>query len=100
MGPSEKSFKQVKDILGKLDRSIDQLRQQRNEPRADAGDGLLIGVGEGESSTPAPRGGTGASTPGNGVGGPSGVPARTVPVNTAPTRVSPYGRATPLPPSR
>lgn len=32
MGPSEKTFNQVKNILGKLDRSIDQLRQQRTTP--------------------------------------------------------------------
>jgi hypothetical protein len=32
MGPSEKAFNQVKSILGKLDRSIDQLREQRKTP--------------------------------------------------------------------
>ena len=34
MGPSEKAFNQVKSILGKLDRSIDQLREQRKTPPA------------------------------------------------------------------
>jgi len=34
MGPSEKSFDQVKSILGKLDRSIDQLRAKRTTPGA------------------------------------------------------------------
>lgn len=34
MGPSEKTFSQVKSILGKLDRSIDQLRAQRTQPPA------------------------------------------------------------------
>lgn len=34
MGPSEKAFNQVKSILGKLDRSIDQLREQRKTPAA------------------------------------------------------------------
>lgn len=34
MGPSEKTFNQVKNILGKLDRSIDQLRQARQTPPA------------------------------------------------------------------
>lgn len=29
MGPSEKSFNQVKSILGKLDRSIDEARNRR-----------------------------------------------------------------------
>jgi len=32
MGPSEKSFNQVKNILGKLDRSIDQIRNKRTTP--------------------------------------------------------------------
>ncbi|MBX3383681.1 MAG: hypothetical protein KF864_09255 [Phycisphaeraceae bacterium] len=32
MGPSEKTFQQVKSILGKLDRSIDQLREKRTTP--------------------------------------------------------------------
>jgi hypothetical protein len=36
MGPSEKAFNQVKSILGKLDRSIDQLREQRTTPPAPA----------------------------------------------------------------
>ena len=34
MGPSEKSFQQVKSILGKLDRSIDSARQARLQPGA------------------------------------------------------------------
>jgi hypothetical protein len=34
MGPSEKSFNQVKNILGKLDRSIDQIRNKRTTPPA------------------------------------------------------------------
>ena len=32
MGPSEKAFQQVKSILGKLDRNIDSLREQRKTP--------------------------------------------------------------------
>ena len=32
MGTSDKSFNQVKNILGKLDRNIDQLRAQRLSP--------------------------------------------------------------------
>ncbi len=32
MGPSEKSFNQVKAILGKLDRTIDQVREKRTTP--------------------------------------------------------------------
>jgi hypothetical protein len=37
MGTSERAFNQVKEILGKLDRSIDQARQKRlhgDEPEA------------------------------------------------------------------
>ncbi len=37
MGPSEKSFNQVKAILGKLDRSIDQLRAARVSPSTPTG---------------------------------------------------------------
>ena len=32
MGPSEKTFNQVKNILGKLERSIDQLSHARTNP--------------------------------------------------------------------
>lgn len=32
MGPSDRAFNQVKSILGKLDRSIDQARQKRLTP--------------------------------------------------------------------
>jgi hypothetical protein len=34
MGPSEKSFNQVRSILGKLDRSIDEARARRTQPPA------------------------------------------------------------------
>jgi hypothetical protein len=34
MSTSEKAFNQVKNILHKLDRSIEQLRQQRSAPPA------------------------------------------------------------------
>lgn len=67
MGPSEKTFNQVKSILGKLDRSIDQLRAQRTHtpPAGPAGDSP-------RSPTPEP---------------PPAAPARPS---------SMYGRATPL----
>jgi hypothetical protein len=32
MGPSDKAFQQVRSILGKLDRSVDQIRAQRTQP--------------------------------------------------------------------
>ncbi len=69
MGPSEKTFNQVKAILGKLDRSIDQLRQQR--------------------STPAPALATGPVE--------TSRAADPAPIPAAPARPSsPFGRATPL----
>ena len=40
MGPSEKSFNQVKAILGKLDRNIDQLRAARVTPVPAIGPGV------------------------------------------------------------
>lgn len=71
MGPTEKSFNQVKAILGKLDRSIDEVRARRQ-----TGD-----------TRPFPT--------------PSQAPAPVAPVaparpseNQRPN--SPYGRATPL----
>ena len=70
MGPSEKSFNQVKAILGKLDRNIDALRERRtNKP---------VGGQQPEAPRmPAPK----AAEP---------TPSRTGSV---------YGRATPIPPS-
>ncbi|MCC6952383.1 MAG: hypothetical protein IT433_13180 [Phycisphaerales bacterium] len=67
MGPSEKTFNQVKSILGKLDRSIDQLRAQRTVP-----------------PTPAPVDAARNQ--------PAAVPA--MPQPARPTSM--YGRATPL----
>jgi hypothetical protein len=85
MGPSEKSFNQVRSILGKLDRNIDQLRTQRTTP---------------EGHKPEP-----ASTQAV----PTGLPARQIPGQKAgaqpatpaqpPRPPSVYGRATPIPPS-
>lgn len=80
MGPSEKSFQQVKSILGKLDRSIDSVRQARLQP--------------GSPSTPASS------------QSPQAVPvvAQAKPVSTPPATgsASPaarpsFGRAQPLP---
>ena len=71
MGPSDRAFNQVKAILGKLDRNIDALREQRTTP--------VVAPVAGTNSTVVP------------------VPAR-IP-DPAPARSnSPYGRATPLPP--
>lgn len=79
MGPSEKSFNQVKAILGKLDRNIDQLRERRSTGR-DA---------EATKPTSAP-----SEAPRN--GGVAPLPAA-APATYA--RASQYGRATPIPPT-
>lgn len=71
MGPSEKSFDQVKSILGKLDRSIDQLRAKRTTPA----------VSEPPVRAPA---------------APTQAPLPAAPPQSRPSSV--FGRATPLPP--
>ncbi|MGH7244068.1 MAG: hypothetical protein ACREJD_11670 [Phycisphaerales bacterium] len=74
MGPTEKSFSQVKAILGKLDRSIDEVRARRT-----TGDHKPFPV-----PSPVPT--------------PLAVPAARAPEPPAANRQnSPYGRATPLP---
>ncbi|MBL8877162.1 MAG: hypothetical protein JNM86_15315 [Phycisphaerae bacterium] len=73
MGPTEKSFSQVKAILGKLDRSIDEVRARRT-----TGDHKAFPV---PAAAPAPL----------------IVPATRVPEQPANRQNSPYGRATPLP---
>ncbi|MEI7658819.1 MAG: hypothetical protein WCK33_12220 [Phycisphaerae bacterium] len=69
MGPSEKSFNQVKNILGKLDRSIDQIRNQRTAPPTPMHSSA-------EATRPAPT-----------------------PQAQAPRATSAFGRATPIPPT-
>lgn len=78
MSTSDRAFNQVKAILGKLDRSIDQARERRTQPEPiQAGPSIAI-------PQPAPI--------------PVAPPAA-APVSTAPGRPpSPYGRAQPLPP--
>jgi hypothetical protein len=72
MGPSERTFNQVKGILGKLDRSIDQLRAQRTQPATSPSSAVTAAVVHAVVQ---------AATP------------------TAPAAPrSPFGRATPLPP--
>lgn len=72
MGPTEKSFNQVKAILGKLDRSIDEVRARRT-----TGD---------HGPFPVPTPAAAPLIP---------PPAR---IAESPARQnSPYGRATPLP---
>lgn len=82
MGPSEKSFNQVKAILGKLDRSIDQLRERRTTPTSEATIGSQVVPTPSRTSMVPPP----APAPG---------------VNANPARpTSQYGRATPIQPSK
>ena len=78
MGPSEKAFNQVRSILGKLDRNIDQLRTQRTTPASVVAPAALV-----PQSIAQDR-----MVPGTSAGA--------APVPTRPASV--YGRATPLPP--
>ena len=64
MGPSEKSFQQVKSILGKLDRSIDSVRQARlqpgspSTPATSSGPQAVPVVAQAKAVSPAPSTGT------------------------------------------
>ncbi len=78
MGPSEKAFNQVKSILGKLDRSIDQLREQRTSPPVPAV-AAVIPLRAEPAAKPAV--------------------AVTPPAQPAYRTNSGFGRATPIPPS-
>lgn len=51
MGPTDKAFNQVKNILGKLDRNIDDVRNKRLHP--DPGVGSPVTRTIGESTIPA-----------------------------------------------
>lgn len=73
MGPSDRAFNQVKAILGKLDRNIDQLREQRTTP--------AVATPAGSNTTVIPP-----------------APARNPEPTPPRASNSPYGRATPLPP--
>ena len=78
MGPSDRAFNQVKSILGKLDRSIDQLREQRVA---------------GPVTPPAAPASSAAAAMSQQIGGRTAEPAP-----QSPRPASPFGRATPLPP--
>jgi hypothetical protein len=84
MGPSEKAFQQVRNILGKLDRNIDQLRTTRTAPEE-----------------PAPSHAQAATTKvPDRIGAERTVPGVNAGANPTPPRASSaYGRATPIPPS-
>jgi hypothetical protein len=84
MGPSERSFEQVRSILSKLGRDIDSIRNQRTQP-----------------PTP-PKSDSFGSRPGDRAGErlPERAPER-VQASPQPQQARPasnFGRATPLPP--
>jgi hypothetical protein len=84
MGPSEKAFQQVRNILGKLDRNIDQLRNTRTAPETP--------VSNAAQAVPA-------KAPER-IGVERTVPGASAGANPAPPRAaSVYGRATPIAPS-
>ncbi|MCW5765099.1 MAG: hypothetical protein KIT68_03880 [Phycisphaeraceae bacterium] len=101
MATSQKTFDQVKNILGKLDQRIDTLRTGRTQPapapvatQADGKPGLHSTIGHGSQPAPgavqqpvAPRAPqpTPAATPGATPPSPHNTPGR-----------SGYGRATPI----
>lgn len=78
MSTSDRAFNQVKAILGKLDRSIDQARERRTQPEP-----LPAGPSIAALPQPAPI--------------PVAPPAA-APVSAPGRPPSPYGRAQPLPP--
>jgi hypothetical protein len=85
MGPSERTFNQVKGILSKLDRSIDQLRAQRTQPPAPASSGVSSAV----IAVDPPKANVASAV----------VQAVVQQAQAAPMAPrSPFGRATPLPP--
>jgi len=84
MGPSEKAFQQVRNILGKLDRNIDQLRTTRTAP---------------EDPAPTHPQAAASKAPER-IGSERTVPGVHAGANSTPPRAaSAYGRATPIPPS-
>ncbi|MDX2016804.1 MAG: hypothetical protein SFY95_04080 [Planctomycetota bacterium] len=109
MGTSEKTFQQVKAILGKLDRSIDSLRAQRtgDAPGRDASTATAQPTGAFAGNplnqtvgSPAPAANA-QSASAQSVGGSSaptliGAPAPSPAFNRP---ASPFGRATPIRPT-
>mgnify|MGYP000484974363 CR=1 FL=1 len=78
MTTSQRTFEQVKNILGKLDRDIDAARAKRLQTRAMPPTAAVATLG-GVSGVP---------------GIPSLIPAR--PLATPAPGISPFGRATPM----
>lgn len=80
MGPSDKAFNQVKNILGKLDRSIDEVRNKRLTPEP----------------TPVPvQSSSVVASPTTLIGVPKQAPAAAPAAASAPAR-SGFGRARPI----
>ncbi len=91
MGPSEKAFQQVRNILGKLDRNIDQLRTTRTAP-VEPPPQPVAPAGQSATSKLADRT--------DRIGGERPIPGSQAGASTTHARASSaYGRATPIPPS-
>lgn len=111
MGTSEKTFQQVKAILGKLDRSIDSLRAQRtgDAPGRDASAQPAQPSAGFASASPLNQTVGQPAGPSSGTGSPSAMPAASQPTligasnaQTSPAfnrPASPFGRATPIRPT-
>lgn len=90
MGTSQRTFEQVKSILGKLDQRIDSLRTTRSNPQpapAAPTTGAALGL---NTSVGGP-----APAPAQPIGQPL-TPARTEPMPLNTSGRSGYGRATPI----
>lgn len=88
MGPSEKSFEQVRSILSKLGRDIDSIRNQRTAPPVPL-------KNESFGNRPGDRAGERLPERAPERANDRSIPAPTPPANRP---SSTFGRATPLPP--
>lgn len=98
MAEMRRSFHNVKSLLGKLDRSIDEARSRRlgdpvpsaSSPSPEGADGLETVIGRSESNGSDSAANAGSRASGNGASAGSNTPAQPSP------RRSMYGRAKPL----
>lgn len=90
MAMTDKSFNQVKNILGKLDRSIDELRSRRSGPAMATGPAFSPAPRPVESQNPARAGDT----------LPAPAADKPAAVGAPPARGAQFGRATPILPKQ
>lgn len=97
MSTSQRSFDQVKSILGKLDRDIDAARARRLQSRPSAG--LVTASGTPEAVTPTPPSHPPTHTPAPMTSRQTQNPDAVAPASpVVPPARSPFGRAQPLRP--